>query len=374
MMLDYPRTSTIYKITGTKIFRLGSAKILRQFGENVQNKDKSIRHLYLSDGWKKDAQTIEKLLHYLSTNDLSIFTLEELETIKILLQVDESGADALIVAFLCRAGKFRDLFIHGVKPHVYVAINIFGNQLHARSDGLGIDKLIGLSPKELKAHPNFKLADKFVKSTDDWIASERYYYIAKMICHAANYDMRGPTFALNVLQKSEGAIRLSVEQAKGYLEAYHNTFPEIRQWHNEIQTMLNKQNSVLFNLFNEPREFNGIWGDELFREAYAFIPASTVGQIINKAKTKIQSLIESEDLTGVDLLQNGHDSCLAQTLIGQEHYISSVMQEFINVKLRNFKGEEFSMKSEAQRGFNWGPAKKDKEGNIIKNKLGMREI
>lgn len=369
-MLSYPRTSTTYCITGTKIFRLGSKMILKRWGQNMQNLDKSVRHLFLSDGW--NFEEIELLEHYLQNHDLSIFTEEQLERIKIMVQVDESGADALIVAYLCRNGRFRELFQHGVKPHIYVAINVFGNQLQTKTD-LPITTLIGKSPLELKQHPNWSDIKFYVASTDDWAAHERYYYIAKMICHAANYDMRGPTFALNVLQKSEGAIRLSVAQAKMYLDTYHKTFPEIRQWHNEIQNMLVKQKSILYNLFGEPRLFNSPWGDELFREAYAFIPASTVGQIINKAKTRMQFHVEEGDILDTDMLQNGHDSALAQTTLGQEKYISDMLQHYINVPLVNFNGEKFNMRSESQCGFNWGPMKVKKDGTIV-NALGMRGL
>jgi len=369
-MLMYPRTTTTYAITGTKIFRLGSKMVLGKWGENMQNKDKSVRHLFLSDGWNMDEQ--ELLAHYLANRNINIFTDEQKSRIKILVQVDESGADALIVAYLCRNGKFRELFTNGVKPHIYVAINVFASQLQTKTN-LPITSLVGKSPLELKQHPNWSDIKSYVASTDDWPAHERYYYIAKMICHAANYDMRGPTFALNVLQKSEGAIRLSVAQAKLYLDTYHKTFPEIRQWHNEIQNMLVKQKSILRNLFDEPRQFNGMWGDELFREAYAFIPASTVGQIINKAKTRMQFHIENEDILDTDMLQNGHDSALVQTAIGQEDYISGMLQHYINVALVNFNGEMFSMKSEAQCGFNWAPTKTKKDGTII-NPLGLRAI
>jgi len=342
--------------------------ILGEFGENMQNKDKSIRYIYCSDGYEFTPRALEHLQEYLITNNVSQFSEEELARIKILVQVDESGADALIVAYLCRNGKFRELFTCGVKPHIYVAINVFGTLLQDKTD-LPIKAVMGLSPSALKQHPSWNDIKDYVASTDDWAAHERYYYIAKMICHAANYDMRGPTFALNVLQKSEGAIRLSVEQAKQYLDTYHRTFPEIRQWHNEVQHMARQQNNVLYNLFGEPRLFGGLWTEEMNREMYAFIPASTVGQIVNKAKTRIQNdLIETEELIDTDLLQNGHDSILAQTLITQETFVAETIQHYINTPLVNFRGEAFKMRSEAQRGFNWSPFKPGY------NPLGMQKL
>lgn len=366
--LNYPRSSTIYKITGTKIFRLGSAMILSKYGENTQNKDKAIRYVYCSDGYELTQRTKEKLHEYLLTDNISQFSEEELKSIKIMVQVDESGADALIVAYLCRAGKFRDLFIYGVKPHIYVALHVFANVWKERCKELDIDKFLHAKPSELKSISGFESLRKLIASSDEWAAHERFYYIAKMICHAANYGMKGPTFALNVLQKSEGSIRLSVEQATLYLNTYHRTFPEIQQWHSEVVYTAQKQNNVLYNLYGEPRLFAGLWSEEVNREMYAFIPASTVGQIINKAKTRIQmDLIETGELLDTDLLQNGHDSILAQTLITQERFVAKTIQHYVNAPLVNFRGEKFSMKSESQIGANWGPQK-------YNNPLGLRNI
>lgn len=70
------RSSCTYKISGTKTFRLSSSKILGHWGENLQNKEKGMRVMYIPDDGK------------------------------IFVQVDQSGAEALIVAYLCRNANF----------------------------------------------------------------------------------------------------------------------------------------------------------------------------------------------------------------------------------------------------------------------------
>lgn len=371
MTLDYPRSTTTYKITGSKTFRQGSAMVIGIYGENLQNKDKDVRKLYLSDGWTINDYGL--LVTYLVDGDIGCFSREQLDRIKILIQVDQSGAEALIVSYLCRAGKFRDLFLYNIKPHVFVALHVFHNEWRKRCNDLDIDKFLHAKPAELTSIQGWKELDKLIKSSDDWAAHERYYYIAKMICHASNYGMRGPTFAINTLQKSEGSIRLSEKQATEYLEAYHKIFPEIRIWHLDIQDQLSKQKSVLFNLFGEPREFNSPWGDMLFRDAYSFIPQSTVGQITNRAKSRVQMHINNQDIIDTDQLQNGHDSILAQTLVGQEAFIAKFLQHYIEIDMVSPRGEPFKMKSECGIGFNWGPMKVKKDGSIY-NPLGMREV
>ena len=72
---------------------------------------------------------------------------------------------------------------------------------------------------------------KAIASSDHWPSEERYYYIAKMICHASNYGIEPFALQLNILIKSEGTIVLTLKQAKAFLDLYHSLFPEIREWH-----------------------------------------------------------------------------------------------------------------------------------------------
>ena len=68
--LPRPRNTTIYKLGGTETFRASSSKWFGR-GTNLQNIEKSMRQLY----WADDG--------------------------KVLVQVDQSGAEALIVSYLC---------------------------------------------------------------------------------------------------------------------------------------------------------------------------------------------------------------------------------------------------------------------------------
>src|SRR3977135_515890 len=100
-----PRNSCIWKLAGTDTFRLASSCIMMNFmtkeerGTNLQNIPHGMRKIYIPDEGK------------------------------ILVQVDQSGAEALIVAYLCEPGLFRDLFLNGIKPHTYVAMHVFQKQI-----------------------------------------------------------------------------------------------------------------------------------------------------------------------------------------------------------------------------------------------------
>ena len=344
---QYNRLTTAYNLAGTDTFRLSSKALLKfktdkGFGTNVQNIDKNQRDLIIAD------------------------------ESKILIQIDQAGAEALIVAYLCRKGQYRDLFENGIKVHSFIALHVFKDAWKKCFPSSVIDELCKLSPKELKNHENYKSVFNTIKKSDDWPAKERYYFIAKMICHASNYNMKAPTFQLNVLQKSDGAINLTLKQCNEFLGLYHLLFPEIREWHESIKREL-KKNGYLINLFGEKRYFFEQDGEDKWKQGFAFKPQSTVGEITNRGVVHLQTFIEENEPIrkgGFDLLQNGHDSILSQC-INEDYIIKRIVKEkkkAIEVELISpFDGTKFRMKSEVSIGKNWGPYK-EKE-----NPEGMRE-
>jgi len=339
------RMTCAWILTGTDTYRLGSRKLCKQknkkgsgFGSNFQNWSKENRDLILADEGK------------------------------ILIQVDQAGAEALIVSYLCRAGKFRDLFISGVKPHVFVGLHLFRGEWKRRFvRSSSIDELCGLNPRNIKTHPDFEEVKNLIASSDDWPAKERYYFMAKMTCHSANYDIKWPTFQQHMLDKSEGQVVLDNSEAKRFLEHYHMLFPEIRLWHMDIQNELKNNGRKLTNLFGHPRHFNEQWGDTLFKQAYAFKPQSTVGQITNYAICETHEAIEQRDewTYDLDILQNGHDSILCQTRIGKETIVGTEIKKRLERDLE-YKGVKFKMKSEIQAGHNWKPYDEKKNPNGLR--------
>lgn len=343
------RNTTIYNNAGTITFRRSSSAITLNFkehltcGTNLQNVEKSIRKIYHSrKGYK-------------------------------LCQVDQSGAEALIVAYLCRDGKFRSLFLNRVKPHVFVGMHLFSEIWERKLNENSLDhkfiiaELLNTEIPALSLHPWWKQLDRIIKDSDNWPAQERYYYIAKQVCHSSNYGIRPPTFALNTLEKSRGKIVLSKEKSEQYLTFYHSLFPEIHEWHRELQNQL-EATRILYNLFGFPREFTGELKESVINEAYAFPAQSTVGCITAKAIVKHQGFIEDNGLRW-NILQDNHDSFLTEAPEDEALDCVKIMKAFMEQDLVSPRGEQFKMKAECQIGFNWSPKKESNEEGMEEVKL-----
>lgn len=340
--MNLPRNTTLYNLGKTTTYRAASSAMFKHgrrfagWGTNLQNIEKSMRRMY----WADDGY--------------------------ILNQRDQSGAEALIVAKLAPKGNFDDLFTYGVKPHVYVALHNFLSTWRVKCQGVDVDSFVKTPIKDLKSLPGWSKLEEMIKASDDWAASERYYFIAKQMCHSGNYGAGANAFALNALEKSRGTIALSRQESEEYLNNYHSLFPEIHEWHRMVDNQI-RQTRMLFNLFGHPWYMSDDLNARGEKEWYAFVPQSTVGCITHRAITLMQRYIEQENREW-DILQNNHDSYLVQSPISEAEECQWKMKEYLNCTLTSPSGEEFQMKSEGQTGYNWAPYKP------IKNEEGLKAV
>jgi uracil-DNA glycosylase family 4 len=133
------------------------------------------------------------------------------------------------------------------------------------------------------------------------------YYVGKKVRHAGNYDMQADKMA--AVMASEG-FPTNVPFCKGVLIKFHEVEPGIRGvFHKYIQVELCKKR-ILSTPLGRERVFHGLrpYGDnsKIFREGYAYIPQSTVGD--NNGMAILYCEQNSPGLVVMD----GHDSCLLE--------------------------------------------------------------
>ncbi len=378
------KNSCTYKLAGPITFRRASSKILPDknkknvgWGSNLQNIEGELRSIYIPDGFSPSLE--EKCIYYLENNfDTSIFTQEELASLRVFLQTDQSGAEGVLVAWDSSDGDYRSIFRNGISPHVYVAMKLFPKEwkdsikrLNVLIDPSCVGVLYDTKINDLKKNPDWGQLSALIKSSDSWPLTERYYYFAKQTVHSFSYDIRWHTFIMNILEKSGGKVVISKEDGERFLMTIRGLFPEVPERNRRIDDQV-KLTGMLYNIHGQPYTIwpGGAPPEHLLtdmKKFYAWGPQSGVAGITQIAYTAMQNYIE-EHKKKWDLLTETHDSYLTQGLLHDTKERFEVMSKCINEQqfVSAIDGDKFRMKSETKIAFNWGSYDPDK------NKLGMR--
>src|ERR1051325_1178431 len=194
----------------------------------------------------------------------------------VIIETDMSQAEARIVALLARDDYMLDLFNRKADIHSITSTWIFGVDL--------VDVT-----KELR-------------------------FIGKTCRHAGNYDMGKKRLAELVnTDATKYGIDISISEYKAgiILDKFHSRSPNIRGvFHKEIQAALQSNGRVLVNPFGRYRQFFDRWGRELWKEAYAQIPQSTVPDHLRGAGIRTKERLSAE---GIDarFVVEAHDALVA---------------------------------------------------------------
>lgn len=130
--------------------------------------------------------------------------------------------------------------------------------------------------------------------------------LGKKAGHGANYAMKESVFIETCF--SEMDLTLSRDEARNTLESYHRLFPGIRRWHMGIRSELNLRRKLSAPSGWE-RYFYGRFGDDMFKEAYAWRPQHTIPWITNHLMLYLRDRRKLEGLK-FKLLVQVHDSLI----------------------------------------------------------------
>lgn len=237
----------------------------------------------------------------------------------ILYNLDLAQAENKIVANIAPEPTMRDAFDNGEDIHAKTAGLIFGKPTEEISDVPGSCSLGG------------------------GIYSERFW--GKKANHGLNYDLGYKTFALY--------YEIPEKEAKFIVERYHMVYPGIRRYHAWVRNQLSK-GRTLENPFGRKRLFLDRWGDPLFKEAYNWIPSSTVADIINRRG--LNYIYYNQDLFHpIDLLNQVHDSVVFQIPLS---YDWTTHAECLLTLKRNleqpisWRGQSFIIRTDIEMGIN----------------------
>jgi uracil-DNA glycosylase family 4 len=137
-------------------------------------------------------------------------------------------------------------------------------------------QLARLGPWEFDVHT---YNGTFIFGVREQAITKMQRYLAKRAVHAGHYGMEG--LKLSEILLLDDVVQ-GVEVCTGMIEAYMQRFPAIRRWQRRVRAQV-----------MEARRLVNPWGrewlgpsdrltDELYREAYAFLPQSSIADLLNQ--------------------------------------------------------------------------------------------
>ena len=231
-----------------------------------------------------------------------------------IIQADYSQAEAVVVAYLIGDQKLKKMFRDS----------------------------FGLSKTEKKIYDIHKMTIAVMLGIPIEQVTAEQRVAGKTIRHATSYSA-GPQVLANRL-----GIKLS--EAKILMDLYHRANPALRMWYQAVQQEL-KRSRTLVNLLGRKHRFLDRWGDSLFRSSYAFIPQSTVGDLLNTALIRLYNRIKNIDYE-IMILHQLHDALY--TMVKEEDVGKTIklMRECMMIPLQ-CGNEEFVIDCDFKVGDSW---------------------
>ena len=251
----------------------------------------------------------------------------------ILVGGDLRQAEAMEVAWLSGDRRLIDLYLSGEDVHWGRAKEIFG------------------FPPGLELVKSEDIADRF---TSEPHPMGFYRDLGKTIVHAGNYKM-GPGMMQMILLRMEVFVELSV--CKQLLRAYLEKNPLLLLWHQSVIEQINATRTLTTPL-GRKRIFRGRLGDNLYRSAIAFVPQSTVGELL---QTGAEDLYE-EQLLWVPLLPNVHDEAIGQCSLDVVPAVLRDVKRCLEIP-HEVNGRELCIPCDPKIGYSWAEMEEIKDKN-----------
>lgn len=255
-----------------------------------------------------------------------------------LVQFDFSQAESWVVAFLANEPNMKRALMYG--------------DIHSETAGV-IFRNTGCEHSWKK-----KLC---LKCGTELLESERYS--GKRVNHASAYRMKAPKLVQVINKDSDKPPYVTITAAEGkhYMETWHGYY-QVKGWWADIEQKLS-QTRTMITTYGRRRVFYGAWGEELFREATAFEPQSTVADHAN-GRTHPELGIKGGFLEVYNrfhhvckIVNQAHDSIILEI---PSSLVDSIVPEIYFLLRRPLviKGEQFTIPVDCEIGERWGELEK----------------
>lgn len=148
--------------------------------------------------------------------------------------------------------------------------------------------------------------------------------------------------------------------AREFQKRYFAAFPGIRMYGEWVKEQLKTKGYLTTPLGRTRYFFDRPDAPETIRKAVAFVPQSSIGDLLNRALLAVWKA--APDL-GVELLAQVHDAILFQYPASREHGVIPKVLDLMQVPF-TYGGKEFTIPVEAAVGYNWAHKDKDNPNGV----------
>ena len=195
-------------------------------------------------------------------------------------------------------------------------------------------------------------------------------YLGKKSNHGNSYQ-QGPekwTETINAESDQPPYVTVTVAEAKKYNKQWMELYPSIKNWWRNIEDELTRNNRTLRNPFGRTRTFFGRWGRELFKEATAYVPQSTVADLVlgHRLPRVEGSMDFYSDYGGIlriasdpaimnycSMVHTAYDSIMMEVPVNRENEFAPLIYKHMHRPLV-VNDEEFTIPCDGEVGDRWG--------------------
>ena len=238
----------------------------------------------------------------------------------VLVNIDLAKAENKVVAYIAPDENMIHAFEAGIDLHKLTASLIFRKPIEEISDAPGSCS-IG--------------SGEF--SERDW---------GKKANHGLNYGLSYNYFSR--------LYEISLNEAKFIIDGYKRAYPGVDRYHEWVRSEL-QRTRTLTNCYGRKRIFLGRWDEDMHKEGYSFIPASTVADKMNR--DGLLYIWNNQDLfPEIEMLIQVHDSVGFQIPLSAgwakiSNYIAMVVNSL--EQPLHFHGRDFVINADVGIGKNF---------------------
>lgn len=191
-------------------------------------------------------------------------------------------------------------------------------------------------------------------------------------CHLGASKKRAATEVNTQARKYKIDYRITEYEAGKAIEIFHRRQPSIQKvYHAEVQHQLAKDRILIAPVpygidapLGGTRKFYERWGDELFRQAYSYLPQRTVSEAVKSAMLRIKARAR-----WIKILIEAHDGILTSMPIDRKIEAAKIIKEEferpIDFSKCSLPREQLIIPCDVEEGMNYMELKKFKWDDIV---------